>query len=193
MSVLSQMYDAELDRGYRWFNYPEFYSWLATQAREICEVGSWKGFSTVYLAQQLQHRHDGGRVYSVDVWDRKGAYWNDFCKRFPADSAGHLYACFLRHIERAAVTGLVLPHRLPSADAAKQFQRCGKLFDAVFIDGDHRYDAVRSDILNWRSRVRPGGILCGHDYNNKDVKRAVDELLPGVQVWQPGNVWHTPV
>lgn len=35
--------------------------------------------------------------------------------------------------------------------------------DVCFIDADHRYSHVSRDIDAWRPKVRPGGILCGHD------------------------------
>jgi len=37
-------------------------------------------------------------------------------------------------------------------------------FDLVFIDGPHTYKNVNSDIEMWEQRVRPGGILAGHDF-----------------------------
>lgn len=36
--------------------------------------------------------------------------------------------------------------------------------DFVFIDADHSYVAVRADLLAWVPKVRPGGIVSGHDY-----------------------------
>lgn len=36
-------------------------------------------------------------------------------------------------------------------------------FDLVFIEGDHRYEGAKNDINAWKSKVRPGGILCSHD------------------------------
>jgi predicted O-methyltransferase YrrM len=36
--------------------------------------------------------------------------------------------------------------------------------DFVFIDADHRYEAVLHDINLWRPKVRSGGLLCGHDF-----------------------------
>jgi cephalosporin hydroxylase len=36
--------------------------------------------------------------------------------------------------------------------------------DFVFIDADHRYEAVVQDIQLWRPKVRSGGLLCGHDF-----------------------------
>ncbi|CAE7710441.1 unnamed protein product, partial [Symbiodinium sp. CCMP2456] len=36
--------------------------------------------------------------------------------------------------------------------------------DIVFIDAAHDYKSVQEDLRHWASKVRPGGILAGHDY-----------------------------
>jgi hypothetical protein len=54
--------------------------------------------------------------------------------------------------------------------------------DFAFIDADHTYAAVRADVRAWWPKVRPGGVLTGHDYGARrdlkgswGVRRAVDE------------------
>lgn len=52
--------------------------------------------------------------------------------------------------------------------------------DFVFIDADHAYESVKADIAAWTPKVRPGGIVSGHDYyltrqGNEGVIRAVNE------------------
>lgn len=181
------VYDAELDRGYPHFTYPEFYEWLGSWATNVVEVGSWKGFSTVHLAKNLD-----GWIHAVDVWQNCGAWWEDFRQRFPVNTGDNLYACFLRHIERTNGIGRVLPYRMPSLTAASMFRDQGRTFDAVFIDADHRYEAVKDDIEAWRQLVRPGGVLAGHDYDSEGVRFAVDEMIPGVRL-ADGNVWFTTI
>jgi hypothetical protein len=34
----------------------------------------------------------------------------------------------------------------------------------VYIDAMHEFDPVMMDILHWAPKVRPGGIIAGHDY-----------------------------
>ena len=48
--------------------------------------------------------------------------------------------------------------------------------DFVYIDGDHSFDAVMCDLIEWTKRVKPGGIVSGHDYLKKyrGLRRAVD-------------------
>ena len=39
----------------------------------------------------------------------------------------------------------------------------GRYLDFLFIDGDHTYYGVKSDFENYRSYVRPGGLIAFHD------------------------------
>lgn len=61
--------------------------------------------------------------------------------------------------------------------------------DFVYIDGNHRYEYVHSDILNYYPKVRSGGIIGGHDIYLSGVMRAVSEFCNNrsvdLQVKQP--------
>jgi hypothetical protein len=53
--------------------------------------------------------------------------------------------------------------------------------DFVYIDGNHKYDYVMLDLLLWIRKVRPGGIVAGHDYYESGrsecaAKKAVDDF-----------------
>jgi predicted O-methyltransferase YrrM len=50
--------------------------------------------------------------------------------------------------------------------------------DAVFIDGDHSLPAVMHESRLARALLRPGGIICWHDYGNPavEVTAALDAL-----------------
>jgi hypothetical protein len=39
----------------------------------------------------------------------------------------------------------------------------GNLLDLLFIDGDHEYEGVRSDFVQYRDLVAPGGLIVFHD------------------------------
>lgn len=57
---------------------------------------------------------------------------------------------------------LVVDHlELDSKAAADQISG---LIDSAYIDGDHRLPAVSRDLAIWRRKIRPGGILAGHDF-----------------------------
>ncbi len=67
--------------------------------------------------------------------------------------------------------------------------------DFVYIDADHRYASVVADLGAWTDKVRDGGILAGHDYDNPDlpdVQHAVDGFFQRLDwpVHHAGNcVW----
>ena len=65
--------------------------------------------------------------------------------------------------------------RKPSTEAAKTFED-GSL-DFVFIDACHEYQDVKDDIESWIDKIKPGGVIAGHDYLHPDVKQAVDEFF----------------
>lgn len=52
--------------------------------------------------------------------------------------------------------------RMPSLAAALTVPD-GSL-DFVYIDGDHRFDAIMLDLILWTPKVRAGGIVAGHDF-----------------------------
>lgn len=77
--------------------------------------------------------------------------------------------------------------RKESREAAKQIPD-GSL-DFVFIDADHSYEGCKADIDAWTPKVRSGGLITGHDYENTafprfGVKRAVDERFQEVTLGQ---------
>jgi len=64
--------------------------------------------------------------------------------------------------------------------------------DLVFIDAGHDYDSVIADIEAWLPKVRSGGIVSGHDYQQKfpGVQRAVAEKLPLHEIkLEDDSVW----
>lgn len=53
--------------------------------------------------------------------------------------------------------------------------------DFVFIDSDHSYIGVTNDLTYWYPKLKIGGLLCGHDWENNntynEVKRAVTDFF----------------
>jgi hypothetical protein len=62
----------------------------------------------------------------------------------------------------------------PSVEAALRFP--ARSVDRVFLDASHDGPSVSEDLLAWSERLRPDGILAGHDYgpNHPALRDAVD-------------------
>lgn len=76
--------------------------------------------------------------------------------------------------------GRVRFHRAYSHVAATSFEP--GYFDWVYIDANHQYEFVKSDLEAYYPLVKPGGFLCGDDYGEQGwwevgVEDAVDEFV----------------
>ena len=83
-----------------------------------------------------------------------------------------------------------LKHKSKSPQAARLFADFSA--DCVYIDAAHNEQAVTDDIRAWIWKVRPGGILAGHDYGHLDyggVKRAVDKHFGHPDRIFPDTTW----
>jgi len=60
-----------------------------------------------------------------------------------------------------------------SMDAIKRFE--DNSLDFVYIDANHENPHVTEDIVEWSKKVKPGGIVSGHDYYNGGKKFNVIE------------------
>lgn len=81
-----------------------------------------------------------------------------------------------------------------SIEVAKTFP--DRSLDIVFIDGDHREQAVLDDIHAWLPKVRTGGTISGHDCevipqnaHCAGVIRAVRAAFGDAWNAHPDNVW----
>jgi hypothetical protein len=68
---------------------------------------------------------------------------------------------------------------LYKGDSSTNLNNLDISFDMIYIDGDHSYDGVKSDLKSSFLKVKNGGLICGHDYVSskfEGVVRAVDEF-----------------
>jgi predicted O-methyltransferase YrrM len=170
-----------------WMSAPEL-EWLAEQASKaklIAEVGCWMGRSTRAMADATD-----GVVVAIDTWEGS-AENQDELKNKPTD---YLFTEFQTNLADHIKRGSVVTMRTDSLSAASFLVRRPERFDMVFIDASHDYENVKNDILAWRPLVRPGGLLCGHDYDWgwPGVVHAVHELIDPVPNQAAGgsSIWY---
>jgi SAM-dependent methyltransferase len=60
-------------------------------------------------------------------------------------------------------------HRQYSYKAAASFEEDS--FDFVYLDGNHHYEFVLKDLQDFAARLKPGGLLFGHDFFEDDFAR----------------------
>ena len=180
-----------------YFDYSGFYSSLAFDAldgSEVVEVGSWQGKSTIYLANQFKAFGKRAHIHCVDTFD---GGTDEVIQKRVKEMGGPDVAQerIQENLRRAQVGWMVTTHRKPSVEAASDFQ--DDSMAAVFIDADHSYEAVKADLAAWYPKVKPGGIIAGHDFvwnhpvSQKGVIRAVREFCADkpLEVMRHGRIW----
>lgn len=78
-------------------------------------------------------------------------------------------------------------------DQAEWFLERLSPFDFAYIDGDHEYPGVMTDLKLVAERVRVGGTLCCHDYGRDSlpgVWKAVNEYMQN-EKWEQIGVMYT--
>ncbi len=160
----------------------------------MAEIGVFAGATSEYLL-----RHEPRlELLMVDPWHAapSGSTYaksRDRVARLPQDQMDALAELATHRTALAGKRRSIL--RRTSADAAAQFGSTSPMFNLVFIDAEHTYEACRADMAAWWPLVKPGGILCGHDYGHRrypGVARAVDEFAAskGLAIeTRPGKVW----
>jgi len=141
------------------------------------EVGVLAGKTSARLLAALPNLET---LFMVDAWFGFAA---DSRYALSADEAAgqttaQMVACLRQAVEgtqfaaerRTILRGLSVEMAERVADASLDF---------VFIDADHSEAGCRSDVDAWWPKLRPGGLLCGHDWDNPEgpdwgVRRAVD-------------------
>jgi hypothetical protein len=67
--------------------------------------------------------------------------------------------------------GRVVVHRGRGIEVLKEFG--DGTFDWVYLDASHRYRDTLEELELCRLKVKPGGLIAGHDYTAGNVKRAI--------------------
>jgi len=146
----------------------------------IVEVGTWKGLSLSHILDVC--RANGSRLVAVDTFTGDPEYPPAVAEASGTD----IEAILTRNLALLGHANTVSILREPSVAAARQFENSS--INLVFIDADHRYEAVLNDLRSWLPKVVPGGVIAGHDYDgaHPGVVRAVDEFF-GDRVIKPGS------
>ena len=145
-----------------------------------------------------------GCEYSAEIGVKAGKYSEHICK----SCANIEHICVDPWVEYSSFDGVPRPQKhvnifrrtcesrlrkynvryivKMSADAVKEVPL--DYLDFVYIDANHHYKHVKHDVENWSLRVKPGGIVAGHDYVVRgfhDVRDYISEYTQqyGVEVY----------
>ena len=119
----------------------------------MIEIGSFEGVSTELFAMTCK------KVYAVDGWGLAVDENNyDGIPKERLEKAEKIFRQKMSSYNNVEIIKSI------SANAHQIFGN-GK-YDLIYIDGDHKEQAVYEDIKYWLPKVKKGGFISGHDYSN---------------------------
>lgn len=118
-----------------------YFDWNNPPANQIANVGHFKAWAKLHFPH-----YDGGHPDKL-----LEGFYQDLVKL----SQEHQHAAIKLHRGDGVKMAVEMPD---------------KHFDAIYIDADHRYDAVLNDLVAYAPKLKPGGILFGDDFL-EDLKR----------------------
>ncbi len=115
------------------------------------KVGAEIGVAEGIYSKILFDNIPGLKLHCVDIWEKYPGY----------SEYKQIEQVYIEAQERLKPYNCNIIKKF-SIDAAEDFE--DNTLDFVFIDGGHDFKNVAIDISSWSKKVRPGGIVFGHDY-----------------------------
>jgi cephalosporin hydroxylase len=113
-----------------------------TQPRVLCEIGTFDGGTSLLFNRFLPSLQF---MLCIDLYVKNKAYLK------------------LLNPPKRSLYFFDMPSYTDSAVSKVRKRLKGRMIDVLFIDGDHRYEGVKSDFVHYRSLVRDGGMILLHD------------------------------
>jgi len=146
----------------------------------MAEIGVFSGESTRNFLDSGKILH----LFAIDPWIGgydPGDYGSD-CKNF-----NEVERLFIERISPYSKMVSIL--KMKGDEASKYFK--DNSLDFVYIDANHKYEAVCQDINIWSKKVKKGGFISGHDYrpDAPGVVKAVKEIFGSPLAVLPDSSW----
>lgn len=162
--------------GYLDYNEGEFLYWLAQRAGPgaVVELGSYKGRSTICLAQGCRDNVLDTYVYAVDHFEGEPLLTNTYADY----QSGNYEEALAENLREADVWEWVLIKKGPTHEVCVD-----KPVSLIFIDADHSYEAVKKDWVAWSTSLGVWGVAAFHDREIPGVANLLAEIHPDYRVY----------
>ncbi len=194
-----------------WFDFADIYDQAVNEAprdgARFVELGIFFGRSTLYLAEAIRRSGKDIRFDAVDPHDlfvgRPEELVPHFERAFPREDAqkanelvaryGSVRSAFLALAREGGLENFIRYYGTRAEFVVADIPDAS--IDFLFIDADHNEDWMRQAIAAWLPKLKPRGVLAGHDYVSKEfpgVRLAVEALLPAARPCGMSFWWRSP-
>jgi len=129
--------------------------------------------------QRLASLVSNGNIIEIGSYEGLSLYHiKDICKANNAKLYCVDFIAWPKLVENCEAWGIPFINK-PSVDAALDFP--DDFFDLVYIDADHHKSECAWDIWAWLPKLKKTGTICGHDFDNKNVRRALKYVFGTIE------------
>lgn len=165
----------------------------------VLEVGSWLGKSAVCAVRHYTEvlKWTDFTLLCVDTWLGSIEHWlrppEHLSRQVLNLRYGYpqLYTHFLSNVVHTQTHPYIQPVPQTSSNAARILRYYGLGFDWIFLDASHETLDVFLDLDLYWPLVKPGGVMCGDDWNWPGVRKAVEDFTAerNLRVYNSENSW----
>ena len=142
------------------------------------EIGVWKGGFTKQILDTVHPKE----LYLIDPYAYQPSYTSAWYGKpeLDQDKMDSIFEETRTNLED--ISGDADLHFLREDSTKAHHKIDEEELDWVYIDGNHTYEFVKKDLLNFYPKVKVGGYITGDDYDlqgwwDNGVKKAVDEFI----------------
>lgn len=129
----------------------------ALKPSNVLEIGSLLGWS---LKRFIENLKPNSNIISIDLPVRE--FTGPADHRVNQQEFGHLIL-WKKWAKQHRVNLFVIPESSFENNTFLQVKSITPVLDFIFIDGNHTYEAIKSDFNIYSQLVRPGGLIAFHD------------------------------
>jgi len=142
------------------------------------EIGVWKGGFTSQILKSVHPK----QLYLIDPYAYQPTYTSAWYGKPELDQEKMDTIFEETKADLDSISGDVDLQFLREDSTTAHQKIKEETLDWVYIDGNHTYEFVRKDLLNFYPKVKVGGYITGDDYGlqgwwDNGVKKAVDEFI----------------
>jgi len=135
---------------------------------KVVEIGVCRAETSCYLMENCPNIKV---LYGIDPWL---PYQDKPTQPITATMQDEFFKTAIKNIVEKGLRGKIRIIKRRSDKIVTSF--LDNSVDVLFVDGDHRFEAVLNDLEIWWPKLKKGGIMAGHDYGVSGVMQALDRF-----------------
>ncbi len=181
-----------------------FKTYLTDNTNTVVEVGTWKGLSTMTMANIIKERFGTSeaapKLIAIDNWLGAPEFWTwgiddptrgsslNLINGYPS-----VFYTFTKNVKSVGLEDVIAPLPISSIQGADILNYYKIQADIIYVDAAHEYEPVKSDLEAYWNILKPGGIMFGDDYSDywPGLIKATNEFAAkqGIKPEINGVIW----